>query len=123
MIPFCVKCNKYISINNGFCPFCGNALEMTQGNLTFEFIMLNNVTVTNKNTGKKKYKYVVKQSKSGFTHSIKLNRPVLRITEIDRRNNRYFEEIFDDQRNETIHLCDEPLDKHIGHGSAKFKKK
>lgn len=121
MIPFCVNCNKKIYISNIFCPFCGNMLIFMQEPLSFEFVMFTNVTVTNKNTGKKKRKYVVKESRAGFAHSFDLNRPVIRRTEIDRRNNRYFEEVFDDQRNETIHLCDELLDEHFGHGSAKRK--
>lgn len=122
-MPFCVKCNKNIYISTTFCPFCGNTLKLTQEPLIFEFIPLMTYTITNKNTGKKKHKYVVKESKTDFSNSFKLKRPVLRKIEIDRRNNRYFEQVFDDQRNETIHLCDEPLDKHKGHGSAKFKKK
>lgn len=41
---------------------------------------------------------------------------------IDRRNNRYHERITDQDGN-LIHECDEPLDEHWGHGSAKHKPK
>lgn len=98
-------------------------LKLTKEPLIFEFIPLMTYTITNKNTGKKKRKYIVKESRTDYSNSFNFKRPIIRKVEIDRRNNRYFEEIFDDQSNETIHLCDEPLDKHIGHGSAKFKKK
>ena len=121
MIPFCVNCNKKIYINDIFCPFCGNMLILTQELLTLEFLSLMNYTITNKNTGKKKRDYIVKESRTDYSNSFNLKRPVIRKVEIDRRNKRYFEEVFDDQNNETIHLCDEDLDKHIGHGSAKLK--
>ena len=123
MIPFCVKCNKNIYISTAFCPFCVNMLKLAQEPSIFEFIPLMTYTITNKNTGKKKRKYIVKESRTDYSNSFNLERPVIRKVEIDRRNNRYFEEVFDAQRNDTIHLCDEPLDEHFGHGSAKFKKK
>ena len=40
---------------------------------------------------------------------------------IDWKNNRYRETISDSQTGEVIHHCDEPLDLHQGHGSAKQK--
>jgi hypothetical protein len=36
---------------------------------------------------------------------------------IDRANNWYHERIIDSQTNTVVHESDEPLDKHIGHGS------
>jgi len=42
---------------------------------------------------------------------------------IDKDNNRYKEKVIDEETGEIIHECDEPLKKHQGHGSAKFKKK
>ena len=35
---------------------------------------------------------------------------------------RYVEEVIDPKTGQMIHYCDEPLSKHTGHGSAKFKK-
>ena len=41
---------------------------------------------------------------------------------VDRKSNRYSEKVTDPETGEVIHHCDEPLDKHIGHGSAKTRK-
>jgi hypothetical protein len=38
---------------------------------------------------------------------------------IDKKNTRYRETITDPQTGEVVFLCDEPLDEHQGHGSAK----
>jgi hypothetical protein len=38
---------------------------------------------------------------------------------IDRRGNRYFEHITDNETGEIIRVVDEPLTDHRGHGSAK----
>ena len=40
---------------------------------------------------------------------------------IDRNSGQYTEKVSDLQTGETFHDCDEPLSKHIGHGSAKSK--
>lgn len=82
-----------------------------------------NYTITNKETGNKKRKYVVAEQKSGFDYSHKLNKQVLRETEINRRKDYYREEVLDYDNNEQIHFCEERLSKHYGHGSAKFKNK
>jgi hypothetical protein len=40
---------------------------------------------------------------------------------IDRQANRYREKVTDPATGKVIHECDEPLDQHRGHGSAKPK--
>ena len=40
---------------------------------------------------------------------------------INREANRYQEKVTDPTTGKIIHECDEPLDQHIGHGSAKPK--
>lgn len=40
---------------------------------------------------------------------------------IDRQENRYRESVADPTTGEVIHHCDEALDQHTGHGSAKRK--
>src|SRR5262245_37694488 len=42
---------------------------------------------------------------------------------IDRVNDWYYEEVRDGDTGTVIHLCDEPLSEHYGHGSAKRPKK
>ncbi len=39
---------------------------------------------------------------------------------IDRGNNRYMEIVIDTETGELIHYCEEPLNQHFGHGSAKI---
>lgn len=38
---------------------------------------------------------------------------------IDRRNDKYYEEVIDPDSGQVIHKCEEPLSKHVFHGSAK----
>ena len=38
---------------------------------------------------------------------------------IDRKGNRYFEIVVDDETGEILNSCTEPLSKHTGHGAAK----
>ena len=40
---------------------------------------------------------------------------------IDREANRYFEKLVDPNDGSVLHLCDEPLDTHCGHGKAKLQ--
>lgn len=54
-----------------------------------DFTICMNYTITNKHSGKKKYKYVVKEQKSGLDFSHKLARNVLKERVIDRRNDYY----------------------------------
>lgn len=88
----------------------------------FDFTLCVNYTITNKHTGRKKHKYVVKEQKSGLDFSHKFGRDVLKEREIDRRNDYYREEIKNFDSVDFIHYCEEPLSAHFGHGSAKFKK-
>lgn len=88
-----------------------------------DFTICMNYTITNKHSGKKKYKYIVKEQKSGLDFSHKLARNVLKERVIDRRNDYYREEIKDLKNDAFIHCCEEPLSAHYGHGSAKFKNK
>jgi len=44
---------------------------------------------------------------------------VQRTLRVDIGGNHYFEMIFDPESGQVIHLCNEPLNQHIGHGGAK----
>jgi hypothetical protein len=52
----------------------------------------------------------------------KLDRWVHRELYADREHNRYRERVIDPETGQVIHECDEPLDKHQGHGDAKTRK-
>lgn len=47
---------------------------------------------------------------------------VKKIRIIDKDKNLYKETVTDPDTNTIIHHCEEPLDQHVGHGSAKSKK-
>jgi len=55
-----------------------------------------------------------------FSHS--KGRMMEKVRIIDKDNDRYFEKIVDPVTGEIVHLCDEALSAHWGHGSAKKKK-
>jgi len=57
----------------------------------------------------------------GYEKSHRLGKLVKKIRVIDKDQNIYKETIIDPDTNEIIHYCEEPLDKHSGHGSAKPK--
>lgn len=38
---------------------------------------------------------------------------------IDRENNRYSERVIDPETGQIVHVCEEPLSEHQGHGTAK----
>lgn len=58
---------------------------------------------------------------TGPSTSTKLGKPVQHDRLIDRANNRYSEKVQDYESGEVLHQCDEPLTKHVGHGSARRK--
>ena len=58
---------------------------------------------------------------SGASWSHRFKRFIDRITLRDRRNDWYAETVTDPTTGQVIHHCEEPLSKHLGHGSAKNK--
>ena len=40
---------------------------------------------------------------------------------VDRENDRYIERVVDPETGKVIHVCEEPLSEHQGHGTAKKK--
>lgn len=62
------------------------------------------------------------ESKAMPSHSVARGKLVYREQVIDREGDRYFERVTDYESGEVIHLNEEPLSAHIGHGTAKPKK-
>lgn len=56
------------------------------------------------------------------THSVSTRKLVQREQIIDRDNDRYYEQVTDYDTGEVIHFNEEPLSKHVGHGTAKPRK-
>jgi len=61
--------------------------------------------------------------KSGDDYTVKTGQWSDRKMTIDRENKRYSEVIVDKETGKIIHICDEKLSQHKGHGSAKYKNK
>jgi hypothetical protein len=59
------------------------------------------------------------ETRSEPSRSHKLEKHVHHERVIDRRNDRYFEQVTDYETGEVLHRCEEPLSEHMGHGSAK----
>jgi hypothetical protein len=59
------------------------------------------------------------EHKTGDSFFRRATKWVKRVMRIDRRGDRYTEQVYDPKTGETIHRCDEPLSEHKGHGSAR----
>lgn len=105
------------------CPNCGSRSRI------IELVLIDTFNVNDSVKGKKKnpnfnskrnprYKFF---EGDDFSHS---NQKWMKKTRvIDKDNNKYFEVVIDPDTNEQAHFCEQPLSKHVGHGSAKFNKK
>ncbi len=63
----------------------------------------------------------VSMGKQGTVYSRKHKKWVRREFQVDRERNRYTEFLLDFETGEILHRCDEPLDQHRGHGTAKLR--
>jgi len=61
--------------------------------------------------------------KHGHSLTKSTGRWAVRTRLFDRRNNTYHERIVEKETGKVLHECDEPLTDHVGHGSAKEKKR
>ena len=112
--------NESMGINkNSPCPKCGSIQRTCKVNIESTFEVHGQLRGKSKKEGSKKP--VVEfisgdhlEKKSGKWHNIQRR--------IDRENNLYRKVIKDKRTGEIIHECEEPLNEHVRHGSAKFKK-
>ena len=68
-------------------------------------------------------KHAVQEFHKGDSYWRDGKKTVDRMWMVDRRNNFYKEDIRDKETGQVIHAVEEPLVKHVGHGSANKKKK
>lgn len=61
------------------------------------------------------------ETKSGADLHRATGRWMQRDLVIDRENDRYVERVVDPETGEIVHVCEEPLSEHQGHGTAKKK--
>lgn len=101
------------------CPTCGSKSRVFKVHLTGSLLVTSSLTAKGFEAGEKKPFVKIKSEDSFFRQA---QRWVKRTMRVDRRNNRYTEQVTDPQTGETIHSSDEPLTDHRGHGSAKAKR-
>lgn len=100
------------------CPQCGGRRQIANmsANLTGSSRMFAGFRL--KKAGVKK---PIFESVHRLETQVSTGRRVEKKRVIDRVENKYSEHVVDDETRQTIHLCEEPLDSHKGHGSAKKK--
>jgi hypothetical protein len=103
------------------CPQCNSTKRVINASIHAEIKVYDSLRGQAKSpnyTGKKKMRW---DSFVGWVKSHSLGKMVKKSRTIDKDKNLYQETIIDPDIKEVIHHCEEPLDKHIGHGSAKSK--
>lgn len=119
---FCSKCKKIVKENDDFCKSCGNRTKNIYMKLTDSFSLSEQSRSKKRKEVDGKQKVVYEQ-KTGddFYHKEKSWSFINRI--IDRENNIYIKFIQDKKTKKILWDIKKPLDEHIGHGSAKRKKR
>ncbi len=119
----CKKCNVYFdelqnSAVSPSCPYCG-ALQDLSVQVAENVYIHEIVKKKDKLVGKRR---AVSEQIAGDDFHRKTQKWTHKERIIDRRKNKYMEIVIDSETGEVIHHCEEPLDQHVGHGSAKVKK-
>lgn len=121
----CAECDKvldetFIPHENQMipCPVCGCIIRNVEVTIKEEFHLYETFGIKSKEKGFKKPRQEIVQ---GHDLYVTKNKWVKKYRLIDRKNDKYIEEIYEDGK--IIHHCNESLSEHFGHGSAKFKYK
>jgi hypothetical protein len=101
------------------CPACGSTARVIEVSISDSLEFHDSIAFRQKRSG---YKKAIAEGVSGdsFFHTAVKWVHLERL--IDRLANHYREKVTDPKTGEVIHECDEPLDQHTGHGTAKPKK-
>jgi hypothetical protein len=121
---YCLDCGYQFTEDAGTdnkkpCPVCTCTKKEIHESIhlnTKAFMSLRGQAKDNALPKKKKLRW---DSLSGYEYSHKHNKLVKKVRVIDKDQNIYKEIIIDPDTDEILHQCEEPLDKHVGHGSAK----
>lgn len=116
----CKQCGLKSKQWNKYCPRCGSKNKNIQLSVTENFQPHEFIKGKDKEPGRGKPRM---DFQYGEDFSVGRNRFSQKKRVIDRVNNVYEEQVIDFENGEVIRNCKEPLDKHIGHGSDKFKRK
>ena len=111
----CRNCGQKFPKGDKNCPNCGSKILILEEKLEFHEHIKGKV----KEKGAKKS---VQEFKAGDDLHRESGKWHHREMYIGPKNDSYKEIVKDKTTGEIIHKCEEPLSKHIGHGSAKHKK-
>ncbi len=104
------------------CPQCGSVKKQVHVEISDVIVVGNDsIRLKGKNirlTGKKK---IVLETFAGSDLEQTTGKWHEKYRLVDRRANRYRELVVDRNTGDWVHICDEPLSEHHGHGSAKGK--
>ncbi len=122
----CTNCNTQVDASTdttelrAACPSCGSSARNYHVHIEESVVIRDGLGLKAKRPGQKRPYF---ESKSVPDLSISRKKVVHLERVLDRDNDRYFEQVTDYETGEVIHKRDEPLTAHVGHGSAKHKKK
>lgn len=120
----CAKCGSPLSIVPGevarvACAACGATARRYTELIEERATVHHSIRMRAKRPSLPSDKKLRWDANSGYEMSVSLQRLVKVERTLDRDADLYFERVTDPQTGEILHECQEPLSKHIGHGSAK----
>lgn len=116
---YCKDCGQKLSESNKICQNCGSNKRNIVLKIEEKIEIHEQIKGKVKEKGAKK---PVQEFKAGYDLHRESGKWHHREMNIDRKNDSYKEIVKDKTTGKIIHKCEEPLSKHIGHGSAKHKK-
>lgn len=118
----CANCGRYLRNDEPPCPYCGHIGRNINVCLSDSIGMNESVRGKMRNPATNVKKHAAQEFHKGDSYWRDGEKNVDRMWMVDRRNNFYKEDIRDKETGQLIYAVEEPLDKHVGHESAKKKK-
>ena len=118
----CANCGKILDTSadtfdsRAPCPNCRETRRVVSAHIIESVTVRDGVAVKGFRAGETK---AFVEDKGMPSYSYTLGKLVFHERVIDRENNRYFERVTDYETGGVIHIHEEPLSEHRGHGSAK----
>lgn len=122
----CVDCHTELpdavpGTANEPCPHCGSTVRSYAMKLSDDVNFQDGHRAKGKNPALPSAKKLRFDTYSGIEHSHKYGKLVRVVRTIDKDNDLYREQVIDLETAEVLHECQEPLSKHVGHGTAKSR--
>ena len=112
---YCKKCNSPLKEETRVCDKCGSSERVIHIVIQDEVKLYDGIRLKSKRNKKQIYDFI-DGHESSQSHIIVYKRRI-----IDKEKDYYFEQIEDIDGN-IIHICEENLSEHIGHGQPKNRK-